>query len=358
MIRPGFLSADERSELRALARDGSSEARAARRANAIVLLDSGWSCAEVAGALLIDDDTVRSWHGLYAEHGLTGLVVMGHQGSKSHLSREAEAALVAWVGSILPRNTRIIGAWIAKEHGVAYSHAGLIALLHRLKLVYRKPDLVSAKLDPARQEAFIADYERLLTGLGSDEAVVFADAVHPTHQARAVGCWAPAEEKIAIAPASGRDRLNIHGAVNLETGQTQMLEVASADARSTIQLLAAILSAYPSKRLIHVFLDNARYHHARQVAAMAGARRREDRAALRSRLQPAPQPDRTAVGRHAPQCHAQHLLRKLPQVQAQNHGLPDPRSSQKLARIPRLGHRQFPHHNTRRFSGCEVGGVY
>jgi transposase len=262
MIRPGFLSADERSELRALARDGSSEARAARRANAIVLLDGGWSCAEVAAALLIDDDTVRSWHGLYVEHGLTGLVVMGHQGSKSHLPREAEAALVEWVRTILPRNTRIIGAWIARTHAVAYSHAGLLALLHRLKLVYRKPDLVSAKLDPARQEAFIADYERLLTGLGNDEAVVFADAVHPTHQARAVGCWAPAEEKIAIAPASGRDRLNIHGALNLETGETQMIEVAAADAQSTILLLIAILAAYPSKRLIHVFLDNARYHHA------------------------------------------------------------------------------------------------
>jgi transposase len=265
MIRPGFLSADERSELRALARDGSSEARAARRANAIVLLDGGWSCAEVAAALLIDDDTVRSWHGLYVEHGLTGLVVMGHQGSQSHLSREAEAALVAWVRSTLPRNTRVIGAWIAKEHSVSYSHAGLLALLHRLKLVYRKPGLVSAKLDPARQKAFIADYERLLTGLGGDEAVVFADAVHPTHQARAVGCWAPADEAIAIAPASGRDRLNIHGAVNLETGETQMLEAAAADAKSTILLLIAILSAYPSKRLIHVFLDNARYHHALMV---------------------------------------------------------------------------------------------
>ena len=265
MIRPGFLSADERSELRSLARDGSSEARAARRANAIVLLDGGWSCAEVAAALLIDDDTVRSWHGLYAAHGLTGLVVMGCQGSKSHLSCEAEAALVAWVRSTLPRNTRIIGAWIAREHAVSYSHAGLIALLHRLKLVYRKPDLVSAKLDPVRQEAFIANYDRLLTGLGSDEAVVFADAVHPTHQARAVGCWSAADEKIAIAPASGRDRLNIHGAINLETGQTQMLEVAAADAQSTIQLLSAILAAYPSKRLIHVFLDNARYHHALMV---------------------------------------------------------------------------------------------
>lgn len=265
MIRPGFLGADERRELRALARDGSSEARAARRANAIVLLDSGWSCAEVAAALLIDDDTVRSWHGLYAEHGLTGLVVMGHHGSQSHLSRDAETALVDWVRVNLPRNTRIIGAFLAREHAVSYSHAGLIALLHRLDLVYRKPDLVSAKLDPARQKAFIAEYQQLLTGLGNDETVVFADAVHPTHQARAVGCWAPAEENIAIAPASGRDRLNIHGALNLETGQTQMLAVDTADAQSTMALLAAILSAYPAKRLIHVFLDNARYHHARLV---------------------------------------------------------------------------------------------
>jgi transposase len=43
---------------------------AARRANAIVLLNDGWSCAAVAAAQLIDDDSVRSWHKLYAEHGL------------------------------------------------------------------------------------------------------------------------------------------------------------------------------------------------------------------------------------------------------------------------------------------------
>ena len=51
MIRPGFLSSAERSELRALARDGLGAARAARRANAIVLLNDGWSCEEVATAL-------------------------------------------------------------------------------------------------------------------------------------------------------------------------------------------------------------------------------------------------------------------------------------------------------------------
>ena len=262
MIRGGFLSDAERRELRALARDGRSEARVTRRANAIVLLDKGWSCEDVAEALLIDDDTVRSWHKLYEEHGLTGLVVFDVGGSHGRLSCEQETALFEWVGANLPRSARTIGAWIASMYGIEYSHAGLIALLHRLGLDYRKPDLISGKLDAAKQEAFIEDYERLLRGLGPDEAVVFGDAVHPTHQVRAVGCWAPKDEAIAIAPNSGRDRLNIHGAIDLETGKTQMVEVLTVDAKSTIALLIAILAAYPSMRMIHVFLDNARYHHA------------------------------------------------------------------------------------------------
>ena len=265
MIRPGFLSHAERDELRALARDGLSEGRIVRRANALVLLNDGWSCQEVAAALLIDDDSVRSWHKLYAERGLTGLVVFHHPGSRSRLASDQEAALFEWVRTTLPLNTRAIGEWIAKMYGIEYSHAGLIALLHRLGLDYRKPDLVARKLDAAKQRAFIADYERLMRGLRPDEAVVFVDAVHPTHQVRAVGCWAAKDEAIAINPSSGRERLNIHGAIDLETGRTQMLDVPTVDASSTILLLMAILSAYPSMAMIHVFLDNARYHHAKLV---------------------------------------------------------------------------------------------
>ena len=75
----------------------------------------------------------------------------------------------------------------------------------------------------------------------------------------------PEGENIAVAPSSGRDRVNIHGAINLETGATQMLEVPAANAESTIALLEAILDAYPLMIMIHVFLDNARYHHAQLV---------------------------------------------------------------------------------------------
>ena len=47
------------------------------------------------------------------------------------------------------------------------------------------------KLDEDKQKAFIENYEKLLNSLGDDEAVLFADAVHPTHAARPAGCWAP-----------------------------------------------------------------------------------------------------------------------------------------------------------------------
>ena len=37
---------------------------------------------------------------------------------------------------------------------------------------------------------------------------------------RPVGCWAPKETKVAVDQTSGRKRMNIHGAIDLETGQT------------------------------------------------------------------------------------------------------------------------------------------
>ncbi|MGO9004591.1 MAG: winged helix-turn-helix domain-containing protein, partial [Beijerinckiaceae bacterium] len=47
----------------------------------------------------------------------------------------------------------VIGARVAETHGVAYSHAGLLALLHRLGRHYRKPEMVSPRLDAAKQKA-------------------------------------------------------------------------------------------------------------------------------------------------------------------------------------------------------------
>ncbi len=268
MIRRGFLDKESRKDLIGLARDGSAAHRLARRANALVLLDDGMSCAAIAKVLLLDDDTIRTWYRLYQEDGIEGLASFGYEGSACRLSDEQQHKLIAWITEALPRTTREVGAWIETECGIEYQgRSGLIALLHRLGMEHRRPKSVSRKLDPEKQAAFIAAYEDLLTRLEADEVVLFADAVHPTHAVRPVGCWAPKDTPIAVAQTSGRQRLNIHGAIDLESGQTQMLEVATVDAASTIRLLMALLTMYPRKRVIHLFLDNARYHHAKLVQA-------------------------------------------------------------------------------------------
>jgi transposase len=266
MIQSGFLSEEDRMALTALTRDGSSPCRVTRRANALVLLDEGWSCQQVAHALLLDDDTIRSWRKLFEQRGIEGITSFDVGGSASYLSVKQEDDLKAWVSAALPRSTRQIGAWIEKEFGLVYeSRSGLIALLHRLGLEYLKPDTIPRRLDEEKQKAFIESYDKLLNSLTDNEAVVFADAVHPTHAARPAGCWASSQEKLAIEQTSGRQRINIHGAIDLETGQTQMIEALTIDAASTIRLLESIEALYPMLVLIHVFLDNARYHHAKLV---------------------------------------------------------------------------------------------
>jgi hypothetical protein len=64
---------------------------------------------------------------------------------------------------------------------------------------HRKPKAVSCKLDPDKQANFIQRYENLLNQIGDDEAVLFGDAVHPTHAVRPVGCWGPKDLPVAVS---------------------------------------------------------------------------------------------------------------------------------------------------------------
>jgi len=166
-----------------------------------------------------------------------------------------------------------VGAWIAGEYGIDYqTRSGLIVLLHRLGMEHRKPTAISRKLNPGKQAVFIESYGDLLPQMLNDETVIFADAAHPSHSVRPVGCWAPRQQIVTVEQSNGRDRLNIHGAIDLQTRQTTIKDVLTVDAVSTIKLVMAIEATFPAKRLLHVFVDNARYHHAKLVQAWLARR--------------------------------------------------------------------------------------
>jgi len=276
MRRGHFLSDEQRRVLTAHASDGLAEHRVARRANALILLDRGMSCQQVAKVLILDEDTVRGWRTLFERDGVDGLTGFAYRGKPTLLSAEQRADLAEWVAETAPRSTPEVSAWIANRFGVIYeSRSGLAALLHRLGFDYRRPKAIARKMDVQKQRAFIASYESVLNGLADDEMVMFADAVHPTYGAQPVGCWAPRRQALAVAQTTGRQHINIQGAIDLESGETCMLNVDTVDAQSTVALLSSIEARFPKRRKIHVFLDNARCHHARLVRewlARAGCR--------------------------------------------------------------------------------------
>src|SRR6516164_2520410 len=177
MIRGGFLDQTIRVDLLTLVRNGKAETRLTRRANALLLLDDGMSCEEIAKVLYLDDDTIRYWYQLYSQKGLSWLADFGYKGRACEPTAAQEDALKNWVAQTLPRTITLVGEWIEKSFGVSYTRLALIKLLQRNDMEYRKPELLPRKLNPAKQQAFIDGYENLLNNLGDDEAVVFADAV-------------------------------------------------------------------------------------------------------------------------------------------------------------------------------------
>jgi Homeodomain-like domain len=91
-IRPGFLEEATRKELTALGRDGKVEICVTRRANALLLLDDGWSCERVAQELYMDDDTIRYWHELYQEKDLKWLAGFGYKGRVCEMTAPQQEA--------------------------------------------------------------------------------------------------------------------------------------------------------------------------------------------------------------------------------------------------------------------------
>src|SRR5947209_1744106 len=335
MIRGGFLDPAIRADLITLVRDGKAETRLTRRANALLLLDDGMSCAAIAKVLYLDDDTIRYWHELYGEKGLSWLADFGYKGRACELTAAQQDALKDWVAQTLPRTTTTVGEWIEKSYGVSYTRSALIKLLARMDVEYRKPEVIPRKLDPARQQAFIEAYDNLLNNLGDDEAVLFADAVHPTHEVRPAGCWAPKDAKVALEQTSGRQRLNIHGAIDLETGATRMIEATTIDALSSIALLMAIALMYPTKRLISRLSRQCQVPSCPARSGMAGQTRVPDQGALHSELLPAPRSDRAAMGTDASTRDPQPRLRDLQRLLPIRSVFPARGGAEKLGRLLR-----------------------
>jgi len=153
--------------------------RLADRIKSIVLLGTGWSVAEVAQALLVDESTVRRWCEKYQQEGQKGLTTLQYQGADSFLTTSQQKELAKHLDKYTYLTSIEIRYYVKKTSNVEYSPTGMKELLHRLGFAYKKPKHVPGKLDPKKQESFLEEYRKLRKTKGKNDPVYFADACHP-----------------------------------------------------------------------------------------------------------------------------------------------------------------------------------
>ena len=264
----GFhLTPEELSSLRAAHRDQlkNRNPHSAYKINAIILLGTGWTLRKVKEALLVDDETLRSYVEKYKASGVTGLIKTNYKGSEGKLNSSQIDLLKLELDENIYLTTTSVINYVEKEFGIIYSVTGMRDLLHRLGFEYKKPKLVPGNPDVDAQEIFVEQYEAFMAEKPSDYEVLFVDAVHPEHNTMAAYGWIKKGTKKELKSNSGRDRLNLHGALNAETLDVTVIESATVNSDSTIDLIQVLDQKYALSSKLFLILDNARYHFSKEV---------------------------------------------------------------------------------------------
>jgi len=161
--------------------------------------------------------------------------------------------------------THSVIEYVENTFHTLYSPSGMRDLLHRIGYEYKKPKLVPGNPDIDAQEIFVAQYNDFILKKPADTEVLFIDAVHPEHNAMAAYGWMKRGQKRKVKTNSGRQRLNLHGALNAETLEVTIIESETVNTDSTIQLIEVVDQKYPLAKEIILLADNAKYHYSKEV---------------------------------------------------------------------------------------------
>lgn len=258
------LSEEELEDLEGLHKD-LQEKREADRVKAVVLLGLGWTLSQVATALLVDRSTVQNYYKNYKKGGVPCLLQTHYERHRGYLSEAQEGELDNYLQKNLHLTAKSIAAYVNNRWGIEYTESGMTDCLHRLGYVYKQPIRLPGKADASAQKAFLETYQDLKENKGKEDVILFMDAVHPQHNPVLHKGWIKCGKNFQIATQTGRQRLNINGAINIDSLQTVMRYDDSINAQSTIALFKQIENLFHKAPIISIICDNARYYRSKLV---------------------------------------------------------------------------------------------
>jgi transposase len=266
MEHPGkpFLEPPERDSLKALHRP-ERDKRICDRIKAMLLLDKGWAYREVSEALLLDEDTIRRYYKTYTEGGIESLSTLHYSGRLAKLEKSQLDDLEAYVKETVPSTAQEVLEYIRQKFNITYSESAVILLLHKLEFVYKKPKLVPGKADREKQQQFLSELEELKGSLEENDKIFYMDGVHPQHNSKPAYGWMKKGKDTILKSNTGRQRININGALDPDTLEVSIQVDTAVNAQSTIQLFNQLEAKNNAANRIIIICDNARYYRSNLV---------------------------------------------------------------------------------------------
>jgi transposase len=251
-----FLTIEERESLRRRHRS-EKDGRTRDRIKAVLLADKGWSFKAIAEALLLDEETVSKHVEVYVEEKKLSIQTGG---SQSKLNKAQTKELVHHIETTTYLKVSNICTYVKATYGVSYTVSGMRCWLQKNKFSYKKPAGVPLKADPEKQAAFIHYYNTLMTTTPEDEPILFGDGVHPTMATKVTYGWIRRGSRKPIATVASRTRLNLMGALNLETMGVTISSYETLDSMAMEQYFDVLKSSYPNAPKIHFIVDRGPYN--------------------------------------------------------------------------------------------------
>lgn len=243
------------------------------RIKAVILYAEGWTYKLIAEALLLDEETV-STH--IHEYENSKKLKPENGGSESKLTADQTKSLIEHLTEYTYPTTKEIRAYVHKTYEVSYSQQGMHDWLSRHDFSYKKPKGVPSKACPEKQAEFIKKYEELLKSTlmkdtAEEEPILFMDSVHPTMSTKISHGWirvGRANDKV-ILTTGDRTRINLTGALNLETMGIFTHDYKTINKDATCNFFKLLKRSHPKAKKLHVILDNGPAHDNEKVRKFA-----------------------------------------------------------------------------------------
>ena len=159
-------------------------------------------------------------------------------------------------------NWKSVGQFVEERFGLALSRSTCLSYLHRLGFVLKRPKKRLVKADPARREAFVAEYAALAAAARRTGAkIFFADEAHFRADGDLRGKWMLKGEPALVDSTSPRrgEKASYYSAVCLETGEVAVMELEGNSNAATSAAFLRQLRARHTEPLA-VIWDNAPAH--------------------------------------------------------------------------------------------------